>query len=145
MLALSPALLYFSRFGRNDIIMMFWAVALFTLMWRYLHGGRRLNLYVASAILALMFATKETAYLLTAIFGLIVFLAALPELIPWVNRRAGLAKEGTPAALFIFLVTLTLPQWSAAIGLFQGPMGLTWPIPTRSRETTWRTPTAPRG
>ena len=34
MLALSRTLLYFSRFGRNDIIMVFWAVALFTLMWR---------------------------------------------------------------------------------------------------------------
>ena len=68
MLTLSPALLYFSRFGRNDIIMMFWAVALFTLMWRYLHSGRRVHLYVGSAILALMFATKETSYLLVAIF-----------------------------------------------------------------------------
>ena len=34
MLAPSPTLLYSSRFGRNDIIMVFWAVALFTLMWR---------------------------------------------------------------------------------------------------------------
>ena len=102
MLTLSPALLYFSRFGRNDIIMMFWAVALFTLMWRYLHGGRRLNLYVASALLALMFATKETAYLLVAIFGFIIFLAALPELIAWANRRAETAaggNAGRPAAV----------------------------------------------
>ena len=125
MLALSPALLYFSRFGRNDIIMMFWAVALFTLMWRYLHSGRRLNLYIASAILAFMFATKETAYLLVAIFGVIAFLAALPELVPWLNRRAALPREGTPVALLLLLVTLTLPQWSAAIALFQGLMGLT--------------------
>ncbi len=125
MLTLSPALLYFSRFGRNDIIMMFWAVALFTLMWRYLHSGRRLQLYAASAILALMFATKETAYLLVAIFGLIVFLAALPDLIAWANRRAPLTKEGGPAALLLLLVTLTLPQWSAIIALFQGLLGLT--------------------
>ena len=137
MLALSPALLYFSRFGRNDVIMMFWAVSLFILLWRYLHDGRRLNLYLASAILALMFATKETAYLLTAIFGLIVFLAALPELREWLTGfrrwRGGraapsfdkLRKQGTPLALFLFLTTLTLPQWSAAIALFQDLMGLT--------------------
>lgn len=125
MLALSPALLYFSRFGRNDIIMMFWAVALFTLMWRYLHGGRRIHLYVSAAVLALMYATKETSYLLVAIFGLIVFLAALPEIIPWLQRRASLPREGTPVAVFLLLFTLTLPQWSAIIGLFQGLLGLT--------------------
>ena len=130
MLALSPALLYFSRFGRNDIIMMFWAVSLFILLWRYLDGGRRLNLYIASAILALMFATKETAYLLVAIFGFIVFLAALPEFKAWLGDRSALSfgklrREGTPVALFLFLTTLTLPQWSAAIALFQDLMGLT--------------------
>ncbi len=130
MLALSPALLYFSRFGRNDIIMMFWAVALFTLMWRYLHsqrepGQRRTYLYLASAVLAFMFATKETAYLLVAIFGLIVFAAALPELWDWVRGRAKLVREGTKPVLLLLLVTLTLPQWSAIIGLFQGLLGLT--------------------
>ena len=125
MLTLSPALLYFSRFGRNDIIMMFWAVTLLILLWRYLHSGRRLNLYVASALLALMFATKETAYLLVAIFGFIVFLAALPELRAWLSGRAALSREGTPVALLLLLTTLTLPQWSAAIALFQGLMGLT--------------------
>ena len=125
MLALSPALLYFSRFGRNDIIMMFWAVSLFILMWRYLDSGRRLNLYLASAILALMFATKETTYLLVGIFGLIVFLAALPDLLAWARGQQELKREGSPAALLLLLVTMTLPQWSAIIGLFQGLLGLT--------------------
>ncbi len=125
MLALSPALLYFSRFGRNDIIMMFFAVSLFILMWRYLHGGRRILLYVSSAVLALMFATKETAYLLVAIFGFIAFLAALPELLPWLRRKSALPREGTPVALFLLLFTLTLPQWSALVALFQGFLGLT--------------------
>ncbi len=37
MLALSPTLLYFSRFGRNDIIMAFFATTLLILMWRYIH------------------------------------------------------------------------------------------------------------
>ena len=130
MLALSPALLYFSRFRRNDIIVMFWAIVLFTLMWRYLHsqrepGQRRVFLYLASAVLAFMYATKETAYLLVAIFGLIVFISALPELWGWVRGRARLVREGTQTALFLLLITLTLPQWSAIIGLFQGLLGLT--------------------
>ena len=125
MLAVSPALLYFSRFGRNDIIMMFFAVSLFTLLWRYLDDGRRLNLYLASAVLALMFATKETAYLLVGIFGFIAFLATLPELLAWAKGEGEFKREGTPTALFLLLITLTLPQWSAIIGLFQGLLGLT--------------------
>ena len=69
MLALSPAMLYFSRFGRNDILMAFWALALLILMWRYLHEGKHRYLYLAAAILAFMFATKETAYIVTLILG----------------------------------------------------------------------------
>lgn len=240
MLALSPALLYFSRFGRNDIIMMFWAVSLFVLMWRYVSAavgvrpplnpppdggeietcakeiaagagesaddvvetaagdgeiaaygdetsagagetsageiasydketaddvvataagdketaddvvataagakdaaagagdaaaggvdawaGRRFCLYLAAAVLALMFATKETAYLLAAIFGAMALAAALPELLAWARWRTPLAREGTPLAALLLLVTLTLPQWSAGLGLLQGPLGLT--------------------
>ena len=235
MLALSPALLYFSRFGRNDIIMMFWAVSLFVLMWRYVSSavwvragvrpplnpppqggeiktcageraafygeksagdgeraaddremlagagetsageivadgdetsagagetsageiasydkeraddvvataagdketaagavdawaGRRFCLYLAAAVLALMFATKETAYLLAAIFGAMALAGALPGLLAWARWRTPLAREGTPLAALLLLVTLTLPQWSAGLGLLQGPLGLT--------------------
>ena len=39
LLALSPTLLYFSRFGRNDIIMAFFATALMILMWRFIQEG----------------------------------------------------------------------------------------------------------
>ncbi len=125
MLALSPSLLYFSRFGRNDIIMVFFASALLILMWRYLQEGRRSYLYLSSAVLALMFATKETAYLVVAVFGLLMFILALPDIIPWLLGRVRLAREGTPAAFLLLLVTLTIPQWVAIVGLFQGALGLT--------------------
>ena len=76
MLTLSPAMLYFSRFGRNDIIMAFWATALFILMWRYVQRAENRYLYLASAVLAFMFATKETAYIVALIFGGMMFLLA---------------------------------------------------------------------
>ena len=144
LLAVSPALLYFSRFGRNDIIMMFWAVGLFVLMWRYMGWGggtagggdrwvgRHICLYLAAAVLAFMFATKETAYLLAAIFGVMLLAAALPELADWARRRGALRLEGTPLAALLLLVTLTLPQWSASIGMIQGPLGLTLANPDPS-------------
>ena len=124
MLTFSPTLLYVSRFGRNDIIMIFWTTALLVLMWRYVHEGRHRYLYLASAVLALMFATKETAYLVVAIFGALMFLLALPDLVPWALGRARLSQLAGPAGFLLLLVTLTLPQWSAASSLFLDSLGL---------------------
>ena len=40
-LTFSPSLLYFSRFGRNDILMVVWAVLLLIFLWRYTESSRR--------------------------------------------------------------------------------------------------------
>ena len=125
MLAVSPTMLYFSRFGREDMPMAFWTAALFVLMWRYIHEGKHRYLYLGSAVLAFMFATKETAYFVTLIFGLLMFLLAVPDLVPWVFRRNKLSDFAGPAGFFMLMLTLTLPQWSPALSLFQGFFGLT--------------------
>ncbi|MCS5668124.1 MAG: TIGR03663 family protein, partial [Dehalococcoidia bacterium] len=125
MLALSPTLLYFSRFGRNDVIMAFFATTLLILMWRYIHEGHRRYLYLASAVLALMFATKETAYLVVAVFGLICLaLAAVNQGWPRLGRIR-LSQVGRSAGFLLLLTTITLPQWSAVSGIAQNIFGLT--------------------
>ncbi len=125
MLALSPTLLYFSRFGRNDIIMAFFAASLLVLMWRYVKEGHRRYLYLASAVMALMFATKETAYLVVGVFGLIMLLLTAVESRPWSLRRLKLSQVSRPTGFFLLLTTLSLPQWSALSGFLQGLWGLT--------------------
>ena len=77
MLAFSPALFYFSRYSRNDIYMAAFALGLVILMWRYLQEGKDRYLYIASAVLALAFASKETAYIIVAMFGLFLFILAV--------------------------------------------------------------------
>ena len=124
MLALSPSLLYFSRFGRNEILMAFWAVALLTLMWRYLNEGKNRYLYMASAVLALAFATKETSYILVGIFGVALFIISLPEIVPWVLGRIRLSELTGAPAFLILLVTLTLPQWAALTSILQDSLGI---------------------
>ena len=52
-LTFSPSLLYFSRFGRNDILMVVWAVLLLIFLWRYREGSRRRYLLGAAAVTAL--------------------------------------------------------------------------------------------
>ena len=70
LLVVSPAMLYFSRFARNDILMAAWALGLVICMWRYFDEGKNRYLYISSALLALTFATKESAYLLVGTLGL---------------------------------------------------------------------------
>ena len=125
MLAFSPAMLYFSRFGRNDILMAFWATALFILMWRYLHDIKHRYLYLAAAVLAFMFSTKETAYIVTLIFGGTMFALALPHLVPLALGRSSLSRLTGPAGFFLLLFTLTLPQWVPVVCLAQDALGLT--------------------
>ncbi len=144
MLVASPAMLYFSRFSRNDILMAVWTLGLIVCAWRYVDEGKNRYLYAAAALLALAFATKETAFIVTAIFGaFLVARLALPPLalaeLPtadgrtstpaalwaaarglwraaWESRHALGTREGTLLAL---LATLTLPQWAAMVGLLQ--------------------------
>ena len=66
-LVVSPSLLYFSRFARNDIFVAVWTVLLVAAVWRYRDDGRLRWLVILGAALALSFTTKETAYLTAAL------------------------------------------------------------------------------
>ena len=66
-LCVSPAVLYYSRFAREDIYIGLWTVLMFIGVWRYRDDGRDRWLVLTAAGLALSFATKESAYLTAAI------------------------------------------------------------------------------
>ena len=152
MLTFSPAMLYFSRFARNDILMSVWVLGLVVAMWRYLDSGRNRYLYVASALLALAFATKENAYFISGALGLFLLVvsvarnwrsiyagveigrtstpAALGRLaagawnaVPWGPR---LASVGRPADFFIVLFTLSMPLGAAFVGWLHDALLLGW-------------------
>ena len=125
LLAVSPSMLYFSRFARNEAYMLAFALGLAVCLWRYLQHERPGYLYVAAGLLALMFTAKETAYLYVAIFGAIFFLFALPDLVPWLLGRVRLSDFRAPGAVFVLLLTLTLPQWSALTSVLAEPLGWT--------------------
>ena len=150
-LAVSPAMLYFSRFARNDIYMAVWSLGLVIAMWRYLDEGRNRYLYAGAALLALAFSTKETAFILVAILGsyLVLEIAARrwPSMRPatelrglsppeavraaFSGIRSGLRRplfEGAErhGAFLVLLSTLTLAQCSAFISFFQDTPLLSW-------------------
>ena len=178
MLALSPAMLYFSRFARNDILMAVWALGIVIAMWRYLDEdsgaskdqesthepdgeesadpppkmGRTHYLYITAALLALAFATKESAYLITATMGLYLVLvivsrnwntvlakidfgvdsppiAAVKILGGWVTSlERGLEMRGISreTGFLVLLITITLPLWGAFVSILQDTALLQW-------------------
>lgn len=72
LLAVSPTLLYFSRFARNDIWIAFFTLAIVVCLWKYISDQRPRYLYAIAALLALSFATKENTFIVAA--TLIAFL-----------------------------------------------------------------------
>ena len=152
MLTFSPAMLYYSRFARNDILMAVWTFGLVICMWKYFDEGRHRYLYIGAALLALMFATKESAYLVVGMMGLWCFLMAMQPRLSriWANMDVqgvsppvalgrlvdsvwnsflgvlNESKRGGPASFMVFLIVVTLPMWSAFAALFQDTPLLSW-------------------
>ena len=67
-IALSPTVVYYSRFLRMDIYLAFFMLLMVVAMWRYLEEGRSRWLIVFAVGLALAFSTKEVSFLVAAIF-----------------------------------------------------------------------------
>ncbi len=76
LLVISPSLLYYSRFSRNDLFVAAWTVLLIAAVWRYLEDGRLRWLLLVSAVLSLAFCSKETAYLTAALLLIYLSVAA---------------------------------------------------------------------
>ena len=110
--------------------MMFWAVALFILMWRYLHGGRRHQpvLGLSAAILASDVRQQGNGLLAG---GDIRFHCRssppFPRFLAWIRREGGTSAERAPPSRCIPSAHHHSPCRSGRplVGLFQGLLGLT--------------------
>src|SRR5438034_85315 len=67
LIAFSPALLYYSRFAREDIYAAVFSLGIVICIWRYVEEQKPCYLYISAALLALSFATKETTFVFAAI------------------------------------------------------------------------------
>lgn len=148
LLTISPSLLYFSRFARNEMFVALWTVLLVCAVWRYRADGRYRWLIMLTAALALSFATKETAYLTAALLLLYlsVTMACQLESFRLHQRIATVLQDVTPPAeirvrelspLGSFLLKMMLVPfvWClAAIWPLLGRVRKRWDWPQRSRE-----------
>ena len=152
MLAFSPAMLYFSRFARNDILMAVWTFGLVIAMWRYIDEGKPRYLYISAGIMALAFATKESAYVVITTLGGYLFLGMVIRSWPSIRKDVKVGNTSAPAALgslvsgawttiqqagrldhisrparfFILLFSLSLPLGAALASIFQNTALLNW-------------------
>ena len=120
----SPTVLYFARFMRNDIYMAVWAVALLAVALRYMERPRPWMLFAWAALWALTFASKESAFFLVGMFGLLLLARSAPALVQWVRNVRPLSQAGPAADLLIVMGTLTLPMWAPIFGLVQDAFGI---------------------
>ncbi len=125
LLAVSPVLLYFSRFSRNDVIAVLWTVLVFAAVWGYRHDGRSRWLVLAAAALALGFATKETAYIALAIVLLYLDATLTAALLDQAGargpRRAAMAVALFPVAWVVAALWGPLAPLRARLGFEERP------------------------
>ncbi|WP_048137247.1 flippase activity-associated protein Agl23 [Methanosarcina horonobensis] len=97
LLAFSPSMVYFSRFFRNDMIIIFCTLAAVAGAFRYLdniHSPKRYPyLILTASSLAIAVSSKENAYLILLIFGAYAGLGLLYRVYSdWKKENLGLQK-----------------------------------------------------
>jgi len=85
-LCVSPSLMYYTRFAREDAFIALFTVLQFIAVWRYRDDGRERWLLLFAVATAFAFATKESAYLTAAVLLLYLNFAAAHEWF-WAHRR----------------------------------------------------------
>ena len=134
-LTISPTLLYFSRFARNDIYVAVWSLVIIACFLGYNKTGKFKYLIVTSFILALFFVTKESAYIFSAFLLIYLFITIASNFFISINKKDlnQLFHENKHTIeYFLFLLIICLPIGGAGFILFQDQLNLTlgskdWP------------------
>jgi uncharacterized protein (TIGR03663 family) len=111
LIAVSPTILYYSRFIRHDIYQIFFMLVLVIATFRYLSKQTTGYLYLAVATTSLAFSNKEDTYFLMAI--LLSFLLALSrdDLLAVIIHGRASTRPATD--LLVLIGTLILPLFAA--------------------------------
>jgi predicted membrane-bound mannosyltransferase/DNA-binding beta-propeller fold protein YncE len=116
MLAISPALLYYSRYIRDEVMLCSLMVLLILCMFRYLESRSTGWLIATAVTLATAFLTMEASFIFGGVFGAFLVLALALQVWagrwPAPNGDAGLADSRR----FSFRVTLVVSLAALAVG-----------------------------
>ena len=126
-LTISPTLLYFSRFARNDIYVAVWSLVIICCYLRYNKSGEFKYLIVSSLVLAFFFITKESAYIFTAFLLVYLLVTIFSDFLKSFSTKdfKGLVIANKHnIEYFMFLLIVSLPIGGAGFILFQEQLNL---------------------
>ncbi len=120
LMLISPYMLYYSRYARNEAFVMLLAVVMWWAMLEYLTTGDHRALYWLTGSLVLHFTAKETAFIYTAQALVFLALVALDEVTrtPWA-RPAWRASFIRFALLGLLGLALALSAWALTRTVWQ--------------------------
>ena len=113
LMLISPIMLFYGRYVREDPYAIFSGVLMLYVVLRYLEGGQRRYLYLLAVTLMLHFIDKETAFMYSA--ELLLFLAIY--FIVRVTRRAWDDIGSYRAFIIALLIGIVLLASGAALGI----------------------------
>ncbi len=89
MLVISPIMLFYGRYVRNEAFVGLFGIVMLYSILRYLETGKHRYLYLLTASLALHFSTKETSFIYTAqaLLYLGIFFVARITQRPWHDKK----------------------------------------------------------
>src|SRR4030043_1061588 len=104
LLTISPFMLYFGRYVRNEAFVAFFGVVMLWSMLRYIETSLPKYLYIFTAVTVLHFCTKETSYIYAA--QALLFLVSY--LIYRLTKRRWIRKEYRSPFLYTLISSLFL-------------------------------------
>ena len=107
---ISPSLLFYSRYIRNDVYIVVWTLLLIFAVFRYLEERKSFHLYLLVVILSLSFCTKENTFITGFILGSFLVLLFFVQ---WLGDRQRAIKSFPAFELVLLMATLVLPLLTA--------------------------------
>lgn len=110
LMLISPFMLYYGRYVREDPYAVFSGVLMLYAMLRHLEVGGRKYLYLLSAALIIHFLTKETSFIYTAqalIFFAVYFIAQVTKQ-PWQNAQQDFQSFRVALSATVLLAALAV-------------------------------------
>jgi predicted membrane-bound mannosyltransferase/sugar lactone lactonase YvrE len=116
MMLISPYMLFYGRYVRNEAFIALFGVVLLWAILRYIETGQKLYLYLTTLMTVLHFTAKETAFIYTA--QALIFLALF--LVYQVSQKTWRHPQSRNRFLIALIVALLLVGVAGGLGLAGG-------------------------
>ena len=118
---ISPYILFYSRYTRNEIFIVFWGLVMLWLFLRYMEDGQSKWLYWLTFITAMHYADKATSYIFTAEASIFLALLFIYEALHR-NWKPANAKNRFLIAVVVTLALIVVTLGVYVLGKTPAPM-----------------------